>query len=94
MDKRTPTPRRTRWVFLGFLAVAGFFLWTEHRAHLMGALPYLLLLACPLMHLLHGHGHHGGQHGSMHRHTDSHDVSETNTRPGRDASGPGSPGRG
>jgi hypothetical protein len=24
-------------------------------------LPYLLLLACPLMHLFHGHGHH--RHG-------------------------------
>jgi hypothetical protein len=42
---------------LGFLAVALFFLFTEHRAHVMGALPYLLLLACPLMHLFH-HRHH------------------------------------
>ncbi len=29
-----------------FLAIAAFFLFTEHRAHLYGALPYLLLLAC------------------------------------------------
>jgi hypothetical protein len=52
---------RSRIALIGFLVIAGFFLWTEHRAHLMGALPYLLLLACPLMHLLHGghHGHHG-----------------------------------
>jgi hypothetical protein len=57
--------RRGLWVFLGFVAVAGFFLLTEHRAHLFGILPYLLLLACPLMHLFHhgGHGGHGG-HGS------------------------------
>jgi hypothetical protein len=43
-----------------FLAIAGFYLFTEHRAHLFGALPYLLLLACPLMHLLmhRGHGKH------------------------------------
>jgi hypothetical protein len=28
---------------------------------LLGILPYLLILACPLMHLFHhGHGHHGG----------------------------------
>jgi hypothetical protein len=47
---------RSRWVLVGFLAVAAFFLWTEHRAHLLGALPYLLLLACPLMHLFHHHG--------------------------------------
>ena len=44
------------WVFLGFLAVAGFFLFTEHRAHLMGALPFLLLALCPLMHFFHGGG--------------------------------------
>ncbi len=52
---------RSKWVLIGFLGVAAFFLWTEHRAHLMGALPYLLLLACPLMHLFHhshGHRHH------------------------------------
>ena len=42
-----------------FLAIMGFFLLTEHRAHLFGALPYLLLLACPLFHLL-LHGRHGG----------------------------------
>lgn len=47
---------RTMWAFIGFAAVAAFFLFTEHRAHLLGVLPYLLLLACPLMHLFH-HGH-------------------------------------
>lgn len=56
--------RRARWVLPGFLAVAGFFLWTEHRAHLLGVLPYLLVLACPLMHLFHhGHDHHHGAGG-------------------------------
>ncbi len=46
-------------------AVAGYFLLSEHRAHFFGALPYLLLLACPLMHIfMHGgHGGHGGGHG-------------------------------
>ena len=38
-------------VLFGFLAIAGFFLATEHTAHLFGILPYLLLLACPLMHM-------------------------------------------
>jgi hypothetical protein len=55
-------------VLIGFLAIAGFFLWQEHRAHLLGFLPYLLLLACPLMHVFmhHGHGGHGrhGDHGN------------------------------
>jgi len=51
-------------VLCGFLIVAGFFLLTEHTAHVFGVLPYLLLAACPLMHLFmhHGHGGHGSQH--------------------------------
>lgn len=60
------TKSRSNWVLIGFLAVAGFFLVTEHRAHVLGILPYLLLLACPLMHLFHhrGHHHHGrDKHG-------------------------------
>ena len=48
------------WLFWGFLAIAAFFLFSEHRAHALGALPYLLLLACPLMHLFMHHGHGGG----------------------------------
>lgn len=43
--------------FAVFLAIALFFLLTEHRAHVFGFLPYLLILACPLMHLFHHHGH-------------------------------------
>ena len=45
-------------------AVAAYFLLSEHRAHFFGALPFLLLLACPLMHVFmhHGHGGHGGSH--------------------------------
>jgi len=44
-----------------FIAVVAFFLLTEHTAHVFGVLPYVLLLACPLMHMFmhHGHGHHG-----------------------------------
>lgn len=58
-------PARSRWVLIGFLAVAVFFLLTEHRAHLLGILPYLLVLACPLMHLFHhGHHHKGGDSGT------------------------------
>jgi hypothetical protein len=51
---------RSGLVLCGFLVVAGFYLITEHTAHLLGVLPYLLILACPLMHLFH---HHGGGHG-------------------------------
>jgi hypothetical protein len=50
-------------VTIGFLMIALFFLLTEHRAHVFGALPWLLILACPLMHLFMHRGHgHGGQH--------------------------------
>lgn len=55
---------RSDWVLLGFLAIAGFFLLTEHKAHVLGILPFLLLLACPLMHLFHGHGGHGKHDGN------------------------------
>lgn len=56
---------RSRYA-LGYLvigAVAAYFLLTEHLAHVIGALPFLLLLACPLMHVFmhHGHGHHNHQ---------------------------------
>jgi hypothetical protein len=55
-----------------FLAIAIFFLWEEHRAHLLGALPYVLLLACPLLHFLMHRGHgeegHGAGDGLDHRH--------------------------
>ncbi len=51
---------RGRWVFYGFLALAGVLLLTEHRAHLLGFLPFLILLACPLLHyFMHGNHAHG-----------------------------------
>jgi hypothetical protein len=52
-----------KYVLIGFALIAGYFLITEHQAHVFGALPYLLLLACPLLHLFHGHGGHGGHGG-------------------------------
>lgn len=72
--KRKPRIRsRATWIWLGFIAVAGFFLLTEHRAHTLGMLPFLLVAACPLMHLLHhgGHGSHGRHVGNDGRHTNS-----------------------
>lgn len=64
------------WIFLGIIL---FFLLSEHRAHFFGILPFLLLLACPLMHIFmhHGHGHH--DHG--HRHTDDKDTEEKGDKP-------------
>lgn len=61
----TKTSGRSRWVFGGFVALAAVLVAFEHRAHLSGLLswlPWLILLACPLLHLfMHGgHGSHGG----------------------------------
>lgn len=49
-------------VFFAFVVAAGFLLWEEHQAHILGALPYLFLLLCPLLHVF-MHGDHGG-HGN------------------------------
>ena len=60
----TPSFWRSRYG-IGWLVLAGiaaWFLWTEHRAHLFGALPWLVLLACQLMHVFMHRGHHG-HHG-------------------------------
>lgn len=55
------------WILMAvsFGLIAAFFVLREHWAHALGFAPYLLLMACPLMHLFHGHGWHGS-----HRHHD------------------------
>lgn len=52
--------KNTAILFCGGIIL--FFLLTEHRAHFFGALPYLLLLSCPLMHLFMHHDHGGHEH--------------------------------
>ena len=56
------TKAKAGLVLIGFLVIAGALLFTEHRAHVLGLLIWLPLLACPLMHFfMHGgHGHHHG----------------------------------
>lgn len=58
-----------RLAFLALIAAGGYFLWTEHQAHLLAALPYLIFLLCPIMHIfMHGnHGGHGGHNGNDRR---------------------------
>ena len=50
-------------IFLAFGAMATVLLWSEHRAHLLGILPVLFLLACPLLHIFGGHGPHSAHGG-------------------------------
>ena len=52
-------PHRPLWAAAAMVALIGaFYLLREHWGHVAGYWPYLLLLACPVMHLF--HGHHGG----------------------------------
>ena len=57
---------RNGLVLIGFLGISGYFLWQEHSAHVIQYLPWILLAACPLMHVFmhHGHGGHGKQDDS------------------------------
>lgn len=64
MDEHPSSRSRWRSPLGIFMLVAGavgvYYLLTEHLTHVTQAIPYLFLLACPLMHLFHehGHGHH------------------------------------
>jgi len=71
--------RLSRWVIWTLGAAALGYLIIEHRPHLFGWLPYLIILACPLMHLFMRHGHH---HGGA-----SSDRAPKNSVAGTDSSG-------
>ena len=51
-----------RWQLadISLVLIVAFFLLREHWGHMLGFAPYLILLACPLLHLLHHHGGHNG----------------------------------
>ena len=71
-DQRSSGEQRSsggpgRWVFWGFVLIAAYFIVTEHRAHAVQFLPFLLLLACPLLHMFHRHGGHGGGKHAEHK---------------------------
>ncbi len=54
---------------LVFAVGGGYYLWMQHRAHVLQYFPFVFFLLCPLMHLFGGHGGHGG-----------HDHSADNSR--------------
>ena len=63
------TPRQASFLtsraglaLIGFLAIIGALLLTEHRWHVLGVLIWLPILACPLLHMF-MHGGHGGHDG-------------------------------
>lgn len=66
MNEQKPRSSRTpgRIALIVFAVAAGYYLWAEHRAQLLGWLPLLLPLGvCLGMHLFmhRGHGGHGGR---------------------------------
>ena len=61
---------RAGLTLIAFLAIAAFFLITEHTAHFFGILPYALLLLHLFM-----HGGHGDQSAPS-SHADHHPLEE------------------
>jgi hypothetical protein len=61
---------------LALASAALFWLLRDHWGHALGIAPYLLFLACPVMHLFMDHGHnHGNHHNGHARHTSDHPSS-------------------
>ncbi len=46
-------------------AALGIYLLVFHLVHVALILPYFALLACPLMHLMHRHHHHGARNADQ-----------------------------
>jgi hypothetical protein len=81
MDEHNNPPSRWRSPTGIFMLVAGavgvYYLLTEHLTHVTQAVPYLFLLACPLMHLF---GHHHGGHGGHSHHGPRQDDQDSAKR--------------
>jgi hypothetical protein len=67
MDHSGARPMRNwlgiHWAVWCVLGLALVLLIIEHFSHVLGVLPYLIILACPLMHFF-MHGKHGHGHGA------------------------------
>ena len=65
----TPLRKRIHWAVWCLFGIGAALLIIGHWAHVLGVLPYLMLLACPLMHFFmhgkHGHGHHQGDQNTQ-----------------------------
>lgn len=53
-------------LLVGVASAALFYLLREHWGHVFGLLPYLLFLACPVMHLFMHAGHRHGRENRGH----------------------------
>lgn len=74
-----PSFWRSRYAIglLAFGAIALVFLLAEHRAHLLGALPYLLVVASLFLHVFMHRGHGSHDHGRTNATGDREDVEAT-----------------
>lgn len=61
---RNTFSRNTWWIIFAIGLVGLVFLLRDHTSHVFSILPFLILLACPLMHLFMHKGHGGHDHGS------------------------------
>ncbi len=73
VDENATAPRDSRhvaWLIAALMVavIAAFFVLREHWGHALGYAPYLLLLACPFMHLFMHHGHGSETHRSDAQH--------------------------
>ena len=59
-DKKGSPPKVLKQIAIAvFVIGGGYYLWMQHRAHVLQYLPFAFFLLCPLMHFFGGHGHHG-----------------------------------
>ncbi|MGB7300101.1 MAG: DUF2933 domain-containing protein [Burkholderiaceae bacterium] len=86
-------PKRSFWLTPNGLAALGliggvlYFLLSEHRAHFIYGLPYLILLLCPVMHFfMHGgHGRHDGYGKDSKQYDDAPNQLQPREQPDTDA---------
>lgn len=76
IETHEPRHLNKAWRYFLFVAVAlvGYYLIAQHRAHVLAVLPFLLLAACPLLHLFmhRGHGRKEDVPGSGKSHSAHH----------------------
>jgi hypothetical protein len=67
----TTTSRIILCIATSFAIIALFYVLREHWGHALGLLPYLFLMLCPVLHLLHGHGSHDTNRDGANKHSHS-----------------------
>jgi hypothetical protein len=61
---------------VGFLLIGASLLLFEHRLHVLGYLPFLILLLCPLLHVFMHRGHGHGAQRRPDQQADPRNISE------------------